>query len=441
MYPPPVMRTGSGMVRLALAVVGVGALTAPARAQQMVCPPNVAPQFCKAYDDGVTEYNRARATRDFSKAKAQFQKALDFEKKLPGPYRYLAEIAREEGKFADCLKLAVTAIKLNPESEVAPEVRKTHAACRQGLEYPEFREQFAGGGAISVQTPGIDGAKVKLNGLTMGATPFPPRPLAVGPVEVEVNKPGYISAKTEVEIYAGLVTDVIFDMKEDPNAPKDGGGPDRPGDEVPYGWIKLDLKTAGSTATFDGKPPELDDQGRIRADAGLHDVRVDAAGHDPWIRRVRVARGQSRTIDVSLRDSGERRGQRTKGWLALGAAIVLAGAGSGFALLEADAFEEANDIWFNETRRAPGDADGQQIPLRTREDLADARSRGKRYQLMSLASYGLAAAALGVSAWFFVKERPAERKGYPPPVAFTPIFAPGDSGVGVQATYTKEIDW
>ncbi len=436
------MRTGSRLVRLALAVVGMQlALAAPAAAQQMVCPPGVAPQFCKAYDDGVTEYNRARATRDFSKAKGLFQKALDFEKKLPGPYRYLAEIAREEGKFADCLKLAVTAIKLNPESEVAPEVRKTHAACRKGLDYPDMREEFGGGGAISVQTPGADGAKVRLNGLTMGATPFDPRPFAVGPVEVEVNKPGYISAKVEVEIYAGLVTDVIFDLKEDPNAPKDGGGTGKPGEGIPYGWIKLDVKTPGATVTFDGKQPELDDQGRIQADDGLHDVRVEAAGHDPWIRRVRVARGQSRTVEVTLRDSAERRGQRTKGWLALGAAIVLTAAGGGFALLEADAFEEANDIWTTESKRPSSDSDGSLVPIRTREDLEDARSRGRRYHLLSLASYGLAAAALGASAWFFIKERPAERKGYPPPVAFTPIFAPGDSGIGVQATYTKEIDW
>lgn len=433
------MRTGSRLVRLALAVVGVQlALAAPAVAQQMVCPQGVAPQFCKAYDDGVTEYNRARATRDFSKARAQFQKALDFEKKLPGPYRYLALIAQEEGKFEECLKLAVTAIKLNPESEVAPEVRKTHAACRKGLDYPDMREEFGGGGAISVQTPGADGAKVRLNGLTMGATPFEPRPFAVGPVEVEVNKPGFISAKTEVDILAGLVTDVIFDLKVDPNAPKDGGGgTGKPGEGVPYGWIKLDLKTAGATVTFDGKQPELDDQGRIQADDGLHDVKVEAAGHDPWIRRVRVARGQSRTVEVTLRDSADRRSQRTRGWLALGAAIVLTAAGGGFALLEADAFEEANDIWFNETRRTGSEP----LPAHTRADLEDARSRGKRYNLLSLASYGLAAAALGASVWFFVKERPAERKGYPPPVAFTPIFAPGDSGIGVQATYTKEIDW
>ncbi len=431
----------SPLVRSALAVVVLGAVAAPAAAQPAACPPNVAPQFCKNFDDGVLEFNRAAATGDYEPARKLFVKALDFEKNLPGPYRYLAEVANKQGKFQDCLDYAVKVVKLAPDSNHAPIVRTTHAECRKGLNYPDFRDQFGSGGAISVMTPGIDGAKVKLNGLTMGATPFEPRPFAVGPVDVEVEKKGYISGKAAAEILPGLVTDVIFDMKEDPNAPKDGnGGPDGKGEDVADGWAKLDIKTPGATATWDGEAPKLDEQGRIRAKPGLHDVRVEAAGHDPWVRRVRIARGQSRTILIELRDTSARQGQRMKGWMALGAAVAFTAAGAGFAIKEAKYFERANDIWFTETRRNDPDS-ANVIPVRTREDLQKATDRGKRYQLLSLASYGLAAAALGVSSWFFLKERPAERKGYAAPVAITPIFTPGDAGVGVQATYSKEIDW
>jgi len=436
------MRTS--VIRLALAAVGLCAVAAPAAAQPTACPPNVAPQFCKYWDEGVVEWNRAQATKDFTRAKAAFEKALDFEKQLPGPYRYLADIARAEGKFEECLKLAVKAITLNPKSDVAPEVRKIHAECRKQLGRPDLRAQFAGGGAISVETPGIDGAKVKLNGLTMGATPFEPRPFAVGEVEVAVEKPGYIAASTTAEILPGLVTDVIFDMKEDPNAAKDPclADPSKcAGGEVTNGWVKLDVRTPGATVTFDGKTPELDAQGRIVAQPGLHEATVTADGHDRWVRRIRVARGQSRTVEVILRSTAGRQAQRRKGWMALGAAAVLAGAGAAFGLLEDRAWEEAQDIWHTETTRPAGDADGHEVPLHTRAELDDARSRGKRWQILSLSSYGLAAAALGVSAWFFIHERSEERRGFPPPVAVTPVFIPGDSGVGLQATYTKEVDW
>ncbi|HTM21105.1 MAG TPA: hypothetical protein VL172_11370, partial [Kofleriaceae bacterium] len=345
---------GSPLFRGALAVVVLGGLAAPVAAQPAPCT-NPAPQFLKNFDDGVLEFNRAAATGDYEPARKLFMKALDFEKSCPGPYRYLAEVAAKQGKYEECLEHAVKVVKLAPSSNFAPIVRTTHAECRKLLGRPDFRDQFGAGGAIWVDTPGVDGAKVKLNGLTMGGTPFEPRPFALGPVDVEVEKAGYLGNKASAEILPGLVTDVIFKLKEDPNAVKNGGGNGKPGEDTTDGWVKLDLKQPAATVTWDGGPPTLDEQGRIRAKPGLHDVRIEAAGHDPWTRRVQVARGQSRTILVDLRDSAERRSTRMKGWIALGAAAALTAAGGFFAIKENAAYEEASDIWKIETDRPASD--------------------------------------------------------------------------------------
>jgi hypothetical protein len=241
-----------------------------------------------------------------------------------------------------------------------------------------------------------------------------------------------------------MVTDVIFELKKDPNAVDVGttGDPTQPTDQ---GWVKLETSPADAKVTFDGKPPELDAQGRIKAAPGLHEVNVTAPGHEAWNRRVQVNKGQSRQIAVSLRSTALRQRLRKRGYISLAVAAGLGIVGATFGIMELHAHEEASDIWTNETTRpsnAPLADTGAIVPLKTRDDLQDATDRGKRYQVISAVSFGLAAAALGASIYFFAQERPTERPGFKLPLAVAPIVPVGpEGGVGAKVTYSRTFGW
>jgi hypothetical protein len=170
---------------------------------------------------------------------------------------------------------------------------------------------------------------------------------------------------------------------------------------------------------------------------------VEAEGYEPWRRRVRVHLGQNKVLQVKLRETAQRESARRKGYYALGAAAVFAVAGGVFTVLEKGALEEAQDIWDVETVRPLTEEGISPIPVRTREEMNDASDRGKRYQLLAGVSFGLAAAALGASIYFFMQERPVEREGFDLPLAVTPILPTGSdvAGVGAQVTYTRALDW
>jgi hypothetical protein len=203
---------------------------------------------------------------------------------------------------------------------------------------------------------------------------------------------------------------------------------------------------------IDGKLAIRDSRGRYEAEPGLRQVEVKAPGREIWRRRVLVAKGQSRTLEAAPRPIAELSANRRKGFYALGAAAVFGGVGAVFGLLEVDAREEAQDIWNTETERPPVSLDesGMLEPVRTRADMDDAVDRGKRWRIVSLAGYGAALVALGVSAYYFVAERPDSPEGRTPPLALVPILPIGpagaasgsaDSGVGATMTYTRELDW
>ncbi|HUH05884.1 MAG TPA: PEGA domain-containing protein [Kofleriaceae bacterium] len=410
-----------------------------ARAQ----PAQPSPDYLKAYSLGIDAYNAGILKGDFAEAKRLFAKTAELDDRFPGPFRYLALIAKAEKAFEACLLNAFLAVKLNPTADTAPATRTIHADCRKELGRPEFRGQYGGGGAIWVATPGVDGAKVILNGLTYGATPFEPRAFAIGSVEVKVTKEGFLDGSARAEILEGMVTDVIFELEKDPNAV--GVGTGDPTQTADQGWVKLKTSPPDAKVTFDGKPAELDAQGRIKAAPGTYEVNVTASGHEPWNRRVRVNQGQSREIDVSLRTTALRQSLRKKGYISLAVAAGLGIVGATFGIMELHAHEEASDIWTNETTRpsnAPLADTGAIVPVKTRDDLQDATDRGKRYQVISAVSFGLAAAALGASIYFFAQERPAERPGFKLPLAFAPIVPVGpEGGVGAKVTYSRTFGW
>jgi len=427
----------AGFVLLALAVICVAVPKAAAQ---------VSKHYMSVYNQAVDEFNRAARTGDYSKAKTLFEKAIKINAKVSGPYRFLAKIGQVQKDYKSCLKRAIQFAKRKPQSKFIGTVRKLHEQCRQGLGYPAFTGAFTGRGAIHVMSR-PDGAKVKLNGLALGATPLGPRSFSTGKVDVTLSREGYLPAKTTADVLEGFVTDVELELKEDPNAKKNGNGNNKQsGEDITTGWITLKVTPPGATVTIDGKPPQIGADGRVELSPGIHTVIAKAEGREHWGRRVRVAKGQVKALDISLRTTAARSAARKKGYLYLGGAAVFGALGVAFGILEGRAYEEASDFYTIETTR-PTNVDISETtaiePLRTRQDIADAKSRGDTYKLLQIGSLGVAAVALGVSIYYFVKERPLERDDAPLPVAITPLLpASGDiAGVGAQITYSRSLDW
>jgi hypothetical protein len=424
-------------VALAGALLATGAPTASAQA-----PSKPSKQFLDAYNKGIDAFRLG----NYDEARAQFDRAVAIDATLPGTYRWLTFLEIAEEKWEGCLTQAFTYVKLAGDTPDATEVREAHAQCRENLRRQPFREDFRDGGAIAV-IAGLDGVSVSINGLRYGATPFEPRSMAPGEHEVKLERQGYLTVTRTVAVVRGLVTDVVVELERDPDAPPDPGLLEGTHKEVTVGWVTLRVAAPGAAITFDGAPATFDGRGRIEADPGTYEVVVAAPGHETWRRRVRIHRGQNRTIEVSVRSVDARAAERRNGYLALGAAGALAASGAAFAILESRVNKDAQDLWRTETSRPTGSLEqtGMIAPVRTREDLDDLRSRGKTYALLSHASYGLAAAAFGASVYFFLRERQADRDGFPAPIAIVPIVpgpgGAGEAGVGATVTYTRQVRW
>jgi hypothetical protein len=429
------MRKGMwGLAQLcAGAVLVVCASTASAQPSQ---------QYLKAYQDGVD----AARLGQWADARTHLEKAIKFDASLPGAWRWMAAVAEGEGNFEECLSHAITAYTKNKTSKLVAEVQEIHKECRKALGRDTFKGQFAGGGALAVQT-NAEGATVRVNGLKYGVTPMDPRGLATGKVEVTVGHPkkGWLEQSVEVEIHEGFVIDVVMTLERDPDYKEDDGAIGGGTEEVEHGWLIVETTTPGATITLNDAAVVIDDKGRIRHDPGTHVVEVAAPGYVSWRRRVRVTKGQTKTISATLVAESTRQGYRKKGYYALVGAATFAAVGAVFGILERKSFEEAQDIRDIERSRPPTfplEETGMFEPVRTRDDLNDAVDSAKTRGLISNISFGVAAVALGVSVYYFIKERPDGREGYAPPLAIAPVLPTDDTaGIGATVTYTTELEW
>lgn len=423
------VRGTTDLLFAAAAFATVAIVAGPASAQ-------VKPGFERAYTAAQDAYNLG----SYDKARALFEAARK-EQDLPGPYRWLAQVAKVQGRFEDCLTEAAAYLAKVPEGKLVPDVRALHAACRAELGRPAAPPDLGDSGALAV-TSNVEGATITLNGLKYGATPMLPRAVTAGRVQVGISARRYLAREVEVDVVAGIVTDVRIDLEVDPEAPPEAslGDPVR---EVKVGWLVFAVSTPHATVTIDGKAAAPDERGRLEHTPGLHEVVIRAPGYEAWRRRVRVVRGQQRTLAVTLRDQQALSRYRRWGYVSLGTAAVATLAGVVLSFREQDARERAQDIWDVETRRPvpPLDDLSDQVPVRTRADLNDAVDDARAWRTWSTVAFGVAAVATGASIYLFVKERPVERAGFALPLAVTPVPDERGGVAGVAATYTTKVDW
>jgi tetratricopeptide (TPR) repeat protein len=402
--------------------------------------------FDEAWNKGQDYFNLAK----YDEARAQFDKARKLAPTLPGPWRYLGKIAKIQQRWADCVDAYVEAIKLKPDSNNADEVRADLESCRSALGRPSFTGTLPNGfGALAVSS-NVEGARVSVDGIGKGATPLAPSPLPAGKHVVQLEKEGYLPAEVRVEVVVTVVVDLDVQLKVDPKAKRTAAGGELPTEEATVGWIAIVTNAAGVGVLIDGKVPPSGPQASYEATPGDHLLEVSAPGHETYRRRIRVARGQKRTLNVELQSTDALHSQRRMGYVFFGVATAAAASGVVFGLLENDKYEQARDAYEIEQERPPNagslPADLPEAHVTTRAEYEDMRDEADGYALISNVSYGVAVVALAVSAYYFIESRPDQREGYPPPVAkrshWTPtVLAGGARGVGGALTFTQELDW
>jgi hypothetical protein len=380
----------------------------------------------KEFQAGVDAYRLGK----FDEARKHLEAARDMDPKLPGPYRFLSAVAQAQGKWDDCIANARKALELNPKSSETADTRKVHDECRVQAGRSPYREDLGDSAAVAVST-NVPGASVKINGLTYGATPLAPRPITPGPLEVEIEKPGWKPTKVTPNALPGIVTDVLVDLEPDPNSNANELQNQNQA-KIDKGWLVLKPPTGltsidGASATGEADPGAL----RYELSPGTHIVEVKTPVSDPWRRRVRISPGQKTLVQPVLVETSSRSAIEKRGLYIVGGGSVLLVGGFVMAMLSRDAANDARDIVRIETQR-DSSVSTTLVPIRTRADLHDATDRANRFGLISNVSYGLGLAAVGVGAYYLYKGA-RERTDIPPPFA----IAPTRGGVFV----AKEVAW
>ncbi|MDB4962712.1 MAG: hypothetical protein JWP01_2711 [Myxococcales bacterium] len=268
-----------------------------------------------------------------AEARTYLERASRLDPKLPGPHRFLAAVAQAESRFPDCIRSARTAIELNPRSQEIADTIKLHDDCRRAAGRPAYPQELGDKAAIAVTT-NVPAATVTISGLAYGATPLEPRPITVGSHDLALTKSGFLPAQVTVNALAGVVTDVEVELIADPAA----AAPDVSTDQVvarATGQLVVAVRPPTSTRiVIDGTEapsgdvhtgPEMTARG-FRLAPGVHVVEVEAPGKDLWRRRVQLA-VEERWVRATLVDTATRERTRTRGLVGVGVGTALVGVG------------------------------------------------------------------------------------------------------------------
>jgi hypothetical protein len=150
---------------------------------------------------------------------------------------------------------------------------------------------------------------------------------------------------------------------------------------------------------------------------------------------VRISAGQKTAVAPMFIDTDERSRIENRGLVVVGVGGALLAGGFVSAMLSRDAAKEARDIVRIESSRdatVPLSQTEDVAPVRTREDLQDARDRHARWSVISNALYATGIVTAGVGAYFLYKGA-RERRDAPPPFAIAPLQG--------GAMIAKELAW
>jgi len=360
----------------------------------------------------------------YAEAIALFRKAVHILPKLAGAWRNmglayegLKQYRRAIHAYERYLDIAGTGGRYSLKvMERVNECRK-----RLGLQ-PKIFSLLGAAGHIRLEVS-VDGAAIRLDGLLRGSSPVRALPVAAGLHVIEVTKEGYLPFNRSVGVKAGKTVVLRVTLARDPNyhPPRRVAGikHHKAANEA---YLSVDSPAEGIEVWVDGHRASQNGKGAwVVPRPRKHVVEVRAPGRVAWRARVELLRGEKKTLHPILPLVTRKRAFRRWGWISLGVAALLAGAGGVVGALENTTYERVR-------RRDAAD----------RAALEDLASTARLYRNVSIGLFAAAGAAMITSIVLFVYERRGEHpRGRPLPL----VIAPTKGGRGVAFSLRQEVDF
>ena len=272
-------------------------------------------------------------------------------------------------------------------------------------------------------TCNVDGALIQVDNIARGSTPTAPLPVNPGLRTIMLSKTGYLPWSKTMSVEANRTVSFTVTLKKDPNyrpvviRPVPRGPTITPN----MAFLTVATNTSAYTLRANGKAVPRSKEGPHRLKPGSYNLEVSAPGRTRWKGRVKLIRGQKKTITVQLYDLRRKKNFRRWAWITLGTAAALATAGAAFGILENYTFEKVRD------RAAPD-----------RDKLDDMAKKGKMYGAVAYSLLGAAGATFVTSAvlFFFARRGEVHREAKP-----KLVLGPAGEGAGIAVTYTGKVDF
>jgi hypothetical protein len=253
--------------------------------------------------------------------------------------------------------------------------------------------------ALTTHLPAAD---VVVDDQVVGKTPLTQTlTVAPGPHKIELRRPGYVTARQDVQLGDGASADVSMEPDEDVAAvARDGGS------------LALQMTESQAVVTIDGKRRGVY-LGALVVPVGVHSLLVERGGFVPVAREVTVDAGHMTTVRVVLDPTPDTRAayvsrttsQRSWGIVSVVAGLVTVGTGVGILVWNvgqvSDAQNTYNAVAASIANPAPGSVcysagttfnkDACNAPLNTARDRINA---GNGWNVAGYSVLGVGAAAL-----------------------------------------------
>jgi tetratricopeptide (TPR) repeat protein len=182
------------------------------------------------------EGNELYAKGDYDKALEAFRAAIAADPSLPGPYRNLGLVYRALNKCEEALTHYEKYLQLKPEGRFTERVRREIDICRAklGMQPAPAPVGRPPGQTGSYRTPeaqsflhiaanliggeATDEASVRVDGLVRGSTPLT-IPVTAGVHRIHLERPGFETADTQVDVKPGERLDIELTMNKLPDEP------------------------------------------------------------------------------------------------------------------------------------------------------------------------------------------------------------------------------
>jgi len=246
----------------------------------------------------------------------------------------------------------------------------------------------------------LAGAEVFVNGKSAGKTPLSTS-LSVPPghVNIELRRPGYTTAKAQLDLTEGSTGEVALDPSIDSQALSTEGV---------FFSVDVGRKNAELFVDQEHLGPY---SGPVRLPKGPHRVRVEAAGFLPFERDVSLEGGKDNVLQGKLEPTPETRAahdanvsfHRTWGFIGIGAGALIAGGGAAFLAINAGSKDDTRKEFDAANRKllagseAPCDFSGGNSPAECQayvDDKQSAYDSAKKKDVIGYVGIGVGAAAL-----------------------------------------------